>query len=277
MNLPSSPKKTILLVDDHQEILDFISDDLMDSYRVETASDGLLALAILERKHVDLVVSDLMMPNLDGFQLCHRIKKNQIFKHIPFIMLTAKNSLQAKIEGLEHGADAYIEKPFSPSFLQAQIGSLLKNRQYVEEHYVQNVTHPVAMRGMEDDIMNRLQQLIESHLDNPNLSVEFIADELHLSRATLYRKIKQGSDLSPHELINRARLNRAGELLNSTDLRVYEVSAMVGFNSCSHFIRNFQRYFGVSPKEWGARKIQPKDVSSLFNRGAVFFRHDFTS
>src|SRR5690606_21644021 len=119
----------ILIVDDHQEILDFISEDLSDFYQVETATDGLIALTILEQRQVDLVVSDLMMPNLDGFEFCVRIKRSPNYKHIPFIMLTAKNSLQAKIEGLEYGADAYIEKPFSPSFLQAQIGSLLKNRQ----------------------------------------------------------------------------------------------------------------------------------------------------
>lgn len=274
MNVAPDQKKTILLVDDHQEILDFISEDLSDFYQVETAKDGLIALAILEQRQVDLIVSDLMMPNLDGFQFCVFVKRNPDYKHIPFIMLTAKNSLQAKIEGLEYGADAYIEKPFSPSFLQAQIGSLLKNRQYTEEHYVRNAHTDPSFPEVETDghIMEKLQQMIASHLDNPSLSVEFLATELHLSRATLYRKIKQESNLSPHELINRTRLNRAAELLNGTDLRVYEVSAMVGYNSCSHFIRNFQKYFGASPKEWGTRETRGKNVSDLLRRSLVFFQ-----
>lgn len=272
MEAAAQHRKTILLVDDHQEILDFISEDLGDFYSVETAKDGMGALNILADKPIDLVVSDLMMPNLDGFELCNRVKRNPVFKHIPFIMLTAKNSLKAKIEVLEYGADAYIEKPFSPSFLQAQIGSLLKNRQYVEERYVGSTTSSTDSAEADSEIMKKLLELIESHLDNPSLSVEFLAEEMHLSRATLYRKIKQESDLSPHELINRTRLNRAAELLNKTDLRVYEVSSMVGFNSCSHFIRNFQKYFKVSPKEWGTRSEKSKNMSSLLRRGLVFFQ-----
>ena len=274
MNEPKpDQKKTILVVDDHQEILDFISDDLAESYRVETARDGRIAWEILARSPIDLVVSDLMMPDVDGIELCHWVKGNPIYKHIPFIMLTAKTSLQAKIEVLEYGADAYLEKPFSPSFLQAQIGSLLKNRQYLEEHYVSSSVDVPR----DNELMVRLQQYICNHLENPNLSVEMLAEELHLSRATLYRRIKHESDLSPHELINRIRLNRAAELLNSGTFRVYEVSAMVGFNSCSHFIRNFQKYFGLSPKEWEVNAKGQKKEPSLWKRSMLFLKHPISA
>ncbi|WP_313368157.1 response regulator transcription factor [Sphingobacterium mizutaii] len=260
-------RKIILLVDDHQEILDFLTDDLCDDYDIVQAHDGYLALEVLEKQHIDLIVSDVMMPKIDGFELCSQVKKNQNYKHIPFILLTAKNSLQAKIEGLEHGADAYIEKPFSPSFLQAQIRSLLKNRMFVKQHYAQHPEPEDLLLGnsIEEDFMDKLQQLIVDHIDDTSLCVEFLADKLNISRPTLYRKIKQTSNLSPNELINNLRLKKASQLLNSGSYKVYEISNMVGFSSSSHFIRNFQKHFGYSPKEWEARFQQEKLVKFRFN------------
>jgi DNA-binding response OmpR family regulator len=121
-------KNVVLLVDDNEDILDFISDDLDEKYHVLQARNGIEALAILQREIVQLIISDVMMPEMDGFEFCAKVKSTMEFSHIPVILLTAKNSLQSKIEGLELGADAYVEKPFSPEFLQVQISSLLKNR-----------------------------------------------------------------------------------------------------------------------------------------------------
>jgi DNA-binding response OmpR family regulator len=127
----------ILLVDDNEEILEFLSTDLGDKYRVITALNGGDALEILNKETVHLVISDVMMPGIDGFQLCREIKTNLDYSHIPVILLTAKNTLQSKIEGLEHGADAYIEKPFSPEYLNVQISNLLINRNKIKEAFCQ--------------------------------------------------------------------------------------------------------------------------------------------
>ena len=263
----SKLKLTILLVDDHQDILDFITDDLIDFYEVFQAKDGIQALQLLKQNPIDLIVSDLMMPKMDGFEFCSIVKKDNILKHIPFILLTAKNSLQAKIEGLEYGADAYIDKPFSPSFLQAQIKSLLKNRQLVKEHYSLNNTSETLISSelsVEEEFLESLNQLILKHIDNTSLSVDFLADKLNISRPTLYRRIKHSTNLSPNELINKVRLTKASELLNQGKFKVYEVSSEVGFGSVSHFIRNFHKYFGVSPKEWGTQSIQTKNSKFRF-------------
>jgi len=253
MFYPSPPKDTLLVVDDHRDILDFIADDLRDHYAVLQATNGAEALDLLTKHPVALVVSDIMMPVLDGHGLCLKIKKSIAYCHIPFIMLTAKNTLQAKIEGLEHGADAYIEKPFSPSFLQAQIKSLLKNRQSIREHYSPFLSETNEDTSSEPVFLDRLQQLILENIEDDSLCVDMLAEKMHMSRPTLYRRIRALSSLSPNDLIIATRLKKAIELLNRNEHKIYEISFMVGFNSSSNFIRNFQRHYGVSPKEWRQR------------------------
>jgi len=253
MFYPPIPKGTVLVVDDHRDILDFIADDLGDHYAVLQAANGAEALDVLAKHPVDLIVSDIMMPVLDGHGLCLKVKKSIGYCHIPFIMLTAKNTLQAKIEGLEHGADAYIEKPFSPSFLQAQIKSLLKNRQSIREHYSPFRSENNDETPSEPAFMDRLQQLILEHIEDEDLCVDMLAEKMNMSRPTLYRRIRALSSLSPNDLIIVTRLKKATELLNK-DYKVYEISFMVGFGSSSHFIRNFQKHYGVSPKEWQRRE-----------------------
>lgn len=252
-------KPTILVADDHQDILDFIADDLSDLYHVLKAADGEYALNCLDEHAVDLIVSDIMMPRVDGFELCTRLKENIHYSHIPFIMLTAKNSLQSKIEGLEYGADAYIEKPFSPTFLQAQIASLLRNRQNVRAHYYHSPSSPmqsIAINKSDRAFLEKLNQLITDNITEQSLCVDLLADRMNMSRPTLYRKIKALSDLSPNELINITRLKKAAELLSDGSHKVYEISGLVGFSSSSHFIRNFQKQFGISPKEWSEQRKQ---------------------
>lgn len=252
-------KSTILVADDHQEILDFIADDLSDQYHILKASDGEQALQYLDGYAVDLIVSDIMMPGVDGYELCTRLKENIHFSHIPFIMLTAKTSLQSKIEGLEYGADAYIEKPFSPNFLQAQIASLLRNRQHVRAHYNHSPNTPlqsIALNKSDKVFLDKLNKLILDNITEQSLCVDLLADRMHMSRPTLYRKIKALSDLSPNELINITRLKKAAEYLHDGNYKVYEISSMIGFSSSSHFIRNFQKQFGISPKEWSEQRRQ---------------------
>ena len=246
-------RPVILLVDDNEEILEFIADDLSARYEVLTARNGKEALAILQQEIVQLVISDVMMPEIDGFELCESIKSGIEFSHIPVILLTAKDTLQAKIKGLELGADAYVEKPFSPEFLQVQIASLIKNRNKIKAYFASSpLIHlkSIAYSKADEQFLGKLQDTIHKNLENPDLDVDHLADKLNMSRPTFYRKIKAVSDLSPNELINLARLKRGAELLNEGLLKIYEISEKVGYSSQTHFGRNFLKQFGMSPTDY---------------------------
>jgi DNA-binding response OmpR family regulator len=244
----------ILLVDDHEDILEFISNDLSDKYTVLTALDGKQALDILTAAGaVHLVISDVMMPVMDGFQLCREIKTNIDYSHIPIILLTAKNTLQSKIEGLEHGADAYIEKPFSPEHLQVQIANLLINRNKIKEHFANSpLVHikSMAHSKADEEFLEELNNVIYANIENASLDVEQLARKMNMSRPTFYRKIKLVSDLTPNELINLARLKKAAELLAEGNYKIYEVAEMVGYNSQTNFGRSFLKQFGITPRDY---------------------------
>jgi DNA-binding response OmpR family regulator len=246
-------KPIILLVDDNEEILDYLSSFLHDKYEILTAEDGAEALDILVKQAVHLVISDVMMPVLDGFELCKRIKSSIEISHIPVILLTAKNTLQAKIEGLELGADAYIEKPFSPEHLQVQIGSLLMNRNRVKEYFANSpLAHAESMAYTKADeqFLERIQEIVLGHMEDTELDVEHLARYMNMSRPTLYRKLKDITDLTPNEMINITRLKKAAILLKEGKMNVNEISETVGYTSATHFGRNFQKQFGMTPTEF---------------------------
>ncbi|GAA4306986.1 hypothetical protein GCM10023149_00440 [Mucilaginibacter gynuensis] len=255
-------KAVILLVDDSDEILDFISDDLNEKYNVLTALNGKEALDILHSNIVQLVISDVMMPEMDGFELCETIKKSFELCHIPVVLLTAKTSLQSKIDGLELGADAYVEKPFSLEYLHAQVGSLLRNRSKIKEYFSNSpLVHikTIAYSKSDELFLEKLNDDIFRNMSNKDLDVEHLADIMNMSRPTLYRKIKSISNLTPNELINLARLKKAAELLNEGNLKIYEISDLVGYSSQTHFGRNFLKQFGMSPTDYINRQ-NPEQV-----------------
>ena len=255
-------KPTILLVDDNDEILEFISDDLSEKYSVATSNNGQDALKILSEQSIQLVISDVMMPIMDGFKLCGIIKANFEFSHIPVILLTAKNTMQSKIEGLELGADAYIEKPFSPEHLQVQIANLLLNRSKIREYFANSpLIHIKSMAYSKADeyFLEKLNEAICNKIGNATLDVGQLADVMNMSRPTLYRKIKAISNLTPHELINITRLKRAAELLAEGNCRMYEVSEIVGYSSQTHFGRNFAKQFGMTPSEYMQSKQEERN------------------
>ncbi len=246
-------KSNLLLVDDHTELLEFVADDLNEDYQITTSSNGREALDVLATEYFDLIVSDVMMPEMDGFELCQKIKEDIAYAHIPVILLTAKNSIESKIQGLEYGADAYIEKPFSPAFLRAQIASLLKNRVKVKEFFIKNPMSQIQQIGQnqsEQEFLLKIEEIIMQHLDDPQFNVDRMADILCMSRPTLYRKINVVSSLSPNELINLTRLRKAAELLIQKQHKVYETSNLLGYSSATHFSRNFQKQWGQSPTEF---------------------------
>ena len=254
----------ILLVDDEEEILEFLERILRDKYTIFKAENGRDALKILSVESIQLIVSDVMMPEMDGFELCKLIKSNFEHSHIPVILLTAKNTIQSKVEGLELGADAYIEKPFSKEHLQAQIASLIANRSMIREYFASSpLVHikSIAHSKADERFLEMLNETIEKHIEDVDLDVEKLARILNMSRITLYRKIKAISNFTPIELINVTRLKKAAELLAEGDHKIYEIADMVGFSSQSNLARNFHKQFHITPTDYmQAKQMEKKKI-----------------
>ncbi|WP_084490315.1 response regulator transcription factor [Niabella ginsenosidivorans] len=245
-------KAVILLVEDNREILDFIESNLCDQYTVKKTANGKEALEVLRNEIVDLIVSDVMMPQMDGFELCRIIKSDVELSHLPCILLTAKNTLQARLQGLELGADVYIEKPFSPKHLKIQISNLLENRNKIKNYFANSPLaqlKTIAHTKADEKFLETVNHIIEEHLQEPELDVDRLARYLNMSRPTFYRKINAISDLTPNDLINLTRLKKAARLM-SDGHNINEVSEMVGYNSPKIFSKNFEKQFGMMPSEY---------------------------
>ena len=246
-------KPMILVVEDNPDMLAFIRKQLTTEYSVLTAMNGIEALAVLDNHYVNLVVSDVMMPQMDGFELCKTIKSDLSYSHIPVVLLTAKTNIQSKIEGLELGADAYIEKPFSVEYLLANISSLIHNREKLRQTFAKSpfvAATTMALTKADEEFIWKLNDIIQANLHNPEFSMEDMADALKMSRSSFYRKIKGVLDLSPNEYLRLERLKQAAQLLKEGKSRVNEICYTVGFNSPSYFSKCFLKQFGVLPKDF---------------------------
>jgi len=251
----------VLLIDDNEEILEFIEHELNEKYTIIKALNGQDALQMLREEAVQLIVCDIMMPVMDGFELCKIIKTNFEYSHIPVILLTARNTLQSKIEGLELGADAYIEKPFSPDYLRVQIANLLANRAKIKEYFASSpLVHIKSMAYSKADelFLEQVNEAIHNNMEDTGFDVEKLARLVNMSRPTLYRKIKMISDLTPNELINITRLKKAAELLAEGNYKIYEITDMVGYGSQTNFGRNFLKQFGMTASEYLLNRQQEK-------------------
>ncbi len=243
----------ILVVEDNVEMLSFISDKLRKQFVVEKAGNGIEAIKILEEKTVDLVLSDVMMPEMSGFELCKNIKTNLEYSHIPVVLLTAKNDLESKIHGLEMGADAYVEKPFSMGHLITQLTTLLNNRRREKEAFMRKPFLPIQNIGMnkaDEQFVQKIIDIIQDNITDSNFNVERLAENIYMSRSSLHRKIKALTELTPTDFIRLIRLKKAAELIQSGQYRIGEVCYLVGINSPSYFIKLFQKQFGMTPKEF---------------------------
>jgi len=257
----SSSKPEILIVEDNLEILDFICKEITCDYTVRKAHNGQEAMELIKDGNIQLLISDIMMPVMDGLELCRRIKTNLEYSHIPIILLTAKNSLHAKIEGLEVGADAYIEKPFDFEHLHAQISNLLLNRNKIKEHFANSpLVHmkSIGYTRADKQFLEKLQQVINDNLMQTDIDVEQLVKIMNMSRPTFYRKIKALSNLTPNELIHITRLKKAAGLLSEGNYKVYEVAAMVGYSLQSNFARDFHKQFGMTPTDYMNERLEKK-------------------
>ena len=246
-------RPTILVIEDNVEMQRFVGHEINAFYNVKTANNGKEAFDLLKEYSIQLIVSDVMMPIMDGFALLKEIKTNMEFSHIPVILLTAKNTMQARLEGLGLGADAYIEKPFSMDLLLAQITNLLNNRKSIRTYYSSS---PIAsMKSMaytkaDEKFLEKLNHIIDEHISDINLDVDMLADYMNFSRPTLYRKINALSNLTPNELISISRLKKAAALIMQGEMRINEIAEFVGFNSHSYFSRAFSKQFNMTPSQY---------------------------
>ena len=252
----SGKKFTVLLVEDNVDLLNLTRESLAEWFRVLRASNGREALEVLAKENVDVIVSDVMMPEMDGLELCSKVKSEISYSHIPVILLTAKTTLESKVEGLECGADVYVEKPFSVKQLRMQIENLLKLRQSFHKLMVSLAgdtvavsTTDFAMSQKDCEFIAKIQGVIAEQLADENFSIDTLSEQMNMSRSNFYRKIKALSGMSPNDYLKTLRMNRAAELIMG-GTRISEVAVQVGFTSSSYFAKCFKAQYGVLPKEY---------------------------
>ncbi len=242
----------ILIVEDNFDFRKFISRFLSRFYTVQSAPNGKEALQILENHNIDLVVSDVMMPEMDGFELCAIIKTQLETSHIPIVLLTALSSSENLIAGLDKGADAYLTKPFEEAALKKQIENILQQRKRIQENFSkQFISHKtLEVSSLDNFFLDRVQKAVERNILDENFSMDFLADELMVSRSHLYRKIKSLSGLTSSDFVNMIRVKKAVELLVKKQYRFNEVAFQVGFNSQPYFNKCFKKVYGTTPKKY---------------------------
>ena len=254
---------SVLIVDDNNDIREYLRTILQEKYQVFEAEDGQKGLALAQEQVPDIIISDVMMPVMNGLEFCQNIKMNEITSHIPVILLTARALNSHQIEGYKSGADAYITKPFQPDLLLARIGNLLRNRHLLKDLWgtSSNATKKedktattentlLSSEGTrENAFISRFKKVVEERMTDSELSVETIGSELGLSRVQLYRKVKALTGSSPVDLLRKARLNKAQQLLQATDLSVSEIAYQVGFTSPSYFTKCYKDEYGKVPGE----------------------------
>lgn len=248
-----SDRPTVLIVEDQPDMRQFIATELSATYHVLEAGDGQAAIHLLKEKTVHLIISDVMMPVMDGFELCNQAKNDVNFSHIPFLLLTAQHNLQSRLRGLNTGADAYMEKPFSTELLLAQVENLLKSRELLYRTYSEKPATPASALSaspVDDIFLTKLSAFIEEHITNEALNVEMLAQEMGMSTSSLYRKVKGLSGLSPVDFIKVARLKKAVALMQEGEERMNVIAFQVGFSSPAYFSTCFLKQYGKSPSEF---------------------------
>lgn len=245
----------VLVVEDNQDVRDYVRMCLEPTYTVIEAVDGVAGIEKALQHIPDLIVSDVMMPRANGFEVCHRIKEDEKTSHIPIVMLTAKSAMSDKLEGLERGADAYLNKPFNSQELKAQIQNLIENRQRLRETLRKELlTAPdeIETDSLDEKFLHALKQIVTDHLADDQFSVEILSEKMAMSRTQLHRKLKALTDQNATEFIRNFRLEHARQLLRANAGTVSEIAFRVGYSSASYFSKSFSARYGMSPKE--ARK-----------------------
>lgn len=264
-DIGSDKSLKLLIVDDNKEIVQYLEEYFSKNYHVETAFDGLQALELLEVHQFDLIISDVMMPELDGLHFCKRVKQNINTSHIPFILLTAKTETEQQIKGLEMGADDYMIKPFSSDLLAAKVTNLLRSRKRLKEYYQNNrdiVPENIAFNTLDEEFLKEAIAIIEKHLSDSDFSVDKFSREIGMSRSNLYLKLKAITGESATDFVKRIKFNKAVDFMKSNRYTIAQIAYMCGFNSPSYFSTAFKQYFGCMPTEYLERLKQANQSNS---------------
>lgn len=250
----SKTSNRILIIEDDEELCRYLEDSLSDFYKIHTVQDGDSGLQLALAELPDLIISDVMLPGMDGLQIVKRIKGNSNTTHIPVMLLTSKADMKDRLTSLEYGADAYMVKPFNIEELELTIDNLLKNRQRVKGKYSgsfqEDRIRTIDIKSNSDRLMEKIMKVINDNLDNPDLKVEMLAEEVGLSRAQLHRRVKEMTGISTGEFIRNIKLKKAAELLSEKKINISQVAYMLGFSSQTHFSTAFRKFYGISPTEY---------------------------
>jgi len=246
-------KYKVLIVEDDHEINNYVKSELEPLYKVSQAYGGKEALEYILAKKPDLIITDVMMPEMDGIALCRKIKSNVNINYIPVILLTAKSGDRDWAIGLDIDADAYIVKPFNPEILKKTISNLLSNRERLKDKFhsqLEGKIDPIELKAFDDVLMEKILKIVNDNLSNPKLNVEMLGSSVGFSRVHIHRKLKELTGQSPRDFIRTVRLEQAKKLLSQKNLTISQVSDAVGFISLSHFSASFRELYGISPKEY---------------------------
>ncbi len=262
-----APEK-ILLVDDNHEVREFLRVSLEPEYDVIEAEDGLAGLKMAKEEVPDLIINDIMMPGMDGVELTEKLKTDDITCHIPVILLTAKNTVEFKIKGLEIGADDYICKPFNVKLLKIRIRNLIDSRKMLQQKFRKDILlepKEVTVTSSDEKFLTRAMEVVENHISDSNFSVMVFVKEMGMSRSVMYRKLEAVTGQSVNEFIRTIRLKRAAQLLSLNEFTISEVTYEVGFNDPQYFSKCFSKQFGKTPSAYAAENKKEKKVNHPSN------------
>jgi len=258
-------KKTILLVEDNTDFRFYLKDNLKKQYNILEAENGEKGWEIVEKLLPALVVSDIMMPKTDGFELCSRIKSGRNTKHIPVILLTAKTETEPEIEGYESGADDFISKPFDFRILESRIENLINTREQLRRSYQSMIginPEKIEVNSQDEKFIKKALETVERYISEPTFTVEDFSLEMGMSRVSLYKKMVALTNKTPIEFIRIIRLKRAADLLTTSQLSVSEVAYRVGFNSPRYFSKYFEELYNELPSDYITKYRQTNFIIS---------------
>jgi signal transduction histidine kinase/ligand-binding sensor domain-containing protein/CheY-like chemotaxis protein/AraC-like DNA-binding protein len=252
---------TVLVADDNEDIRSYLKELLAEEYHVLEAEDGAQALKIIHQELPDLVISDVMMPNMDGITLCHELKSQISTSHIPVVLLTARTSLDYELEGLQTGAEDYITKPFNPGIVKTKIANILENRKKLREYFYNKVrfepnTQEIHESNIDTEFIEKAIRLVNDNLQNEAFGIEMMVNELFMSQSTLFRKIKSLTGMSLTGFIRSIKLKAAAQLILQTDMKLSQVAHESGFNDYKYFKKSFESQFGCLPSEYKNKVLE---------------------
>jgi DNA-binding response OmpR family regulator len=251
----------MLLVEDSEDVLNFLADHFKDDFKIFIAPNGRIGQDIALKELPDIIISDVMMPEMDGVELCAKLKENMLTSHIPIILLTARNPLIFKLEGLENGADEYITKPFNLDLLEVKTWNLIENRQKMKSRFQKEVllepTNTI-ISSYDDQFIGKMIKYIEDNITEEQLNVESLSSYMGMTRGNLYKKLKSLIGKSPVDFIRSIRLKRAAQLLKQHKIYINEVAFMVGFKDINYFRKCFKKEFDITPTQFSKKFNETK-------------------